>query len=305
VCGGQIHPIAGRCKHCKSDLVAYRAGRDAQAPIALPALGHGANAHGPQPTATSGAHTNGNGYAHAHVVNGFAPPTPMMPNPPPVLGSFLPQAAVVASLPNARQASAWSRRWPIVVVVLAAIAIVVSIVMLVMPDKKENAGKPVKRGGPAPERMDTNPTNPTTPSIPNQQGAVPPDDPWGAAPSIPDPPPPPPPGDPLDPQFPGGGTSGTAAPAAKDFPKAMLTTMCDRMVSCGATSQVKQMCRQVEDMLDGQTASACQRYDRDKAGQCISALSKFPCSTAGAGFDIDQLAQLATGIPACVEACGF
>ena len=35
-CGGDVHPIAGRCKHCKADLVGSH--RAETAPIALPAI---------------------------------------------------------------------------------------------------------------------------------------------------------------------------------------------------------------------------------------------------------------------------
>jgi len=37
LCGGLIHPVAGRCKHCKEDLSQFRAGRP-QAAAVLPAL---------------------------------------------------------------------------------------------------------------------------------------------------------------------------------------------------------------------------------------------------------------------------
>jgi hypothetical protein len=36
-CGGAIHPVAGKCKHCKADLGALRAGKP-QAAAALPKL---------------------------------------------------------------------------------------------------------------------------------------------------------------------------------------------------------------------------------------------------------------------------
>src|SRR5215467_11037283 len=44
LCGGLIHPIAGKCKHCKADLSAYRAARPA-ANTPLPAL-HPAGGNG-------------------------------------------------------------------------------------------------------------------------------------------------------------------------------------------------------------------------------------------------------------------
>ncbi|MBZ0235260.1 MAG: prepilin peptidase, partial [Deltaproteobacteria bacterium] len=40
-CGGQIHPIAGRCKHCKADLTRLRNGAAPAARPNLVALGGG------------------------------------------------------------------------------------------------------------------------------------------------------------------------------------------------------------------------------------------------------------------------
>src|SRR5438045_2510286 len=45
LCGGLIHPIAGKCKHCKADLTAYRSAPPA-ASAPLPALHHAAAAAG-------------------------------------------------------------------------------------------------------------------------------------------------------------------------------------------------------------------------------------------------------------------
>src|SRR5205814_5764562 len=61
LCGGLIHPVAGRCKHCKEDLSTFRAGRP-QAAATLPALnGHTITApatlHAPPPVVA--AQTNG------------------------------------------------------------------------------------------------------------------------------------------------------------------------------------------------------------------------------------------------------
>src|SRR5690349_6722575 len=39
LCGGLIHPVAGRCKHCKQDLVALRASRLPAVGFRLPAIG--------------------------------------------------------------------------------------------------------------------------------------------------------------------------------------------------------------------------------------------------------------------------
>src|SRR5215207_126382 len=68
LCGGLIHPVAGRCKHCKEDLTQFRAGRP-QAAAALPALNgkpvvstNGTNGHvvaAPIPVAMPVTHNDG------------------------------------------------------------------------------------------------------------------------------------------------------------------------------------------------------------------------------------------------------
>ena len=64
LCGGLIHPIAGRCKHCKGDISTTRSSRPAA--TALPALQPSA----PQanPYAPAPAPTNGVNGAHAYAI---------------------------------------------------------------------------------------------------------------------------------------------------------------------------------------------------------------------------------------------
>ena len=131
LCGGLIHPVAGRCKHCKQDLTAHRAGKPAAA-TALPALVAAAAAEPvrqvlpPRPTGTSLA----------------AQPEPK--------GSLL-------------------RNWPLLVIVLAATAIVGALVIMVWPEHHGEASHTLKPP-PAPERMDTDPS-PTAPGAdPWKQG---------------------------------------------------------------------------------------------------------------------------------------
>lgn len=165
LCGGLIHPVAGRCKHCKEDLTSFRAGRP-QAAAALPPLG------GPPPVPNG---TNGHAAAAAIPV---AMPAREGSQP------ILPPRTTTRSLPVARPRAAW-RSWPMLVIALAAIAIVAATVILIMPPgERKRDGK--MSSPPAPERMDVNP-------LPDQHDQI---DPWGepgTVPHTPDPLPTPPP----------------------------------------------------------------------------------------------------------------
>src|SRR5512138_1192485 len=63
LCGGLIHPIAGKCKHCKQDLAPTRLARPS-APSALPSI-VATNV----PAALGNGHSNG--HSHGHL-NGHA-----------------------------------------------------------------------------------------------------------------------------------------------------------------------------------------------------------------------------------------
>src|SRR4051812_24490750 len=135
LCGGLVHPIAGRCKHCKADLGAYRAARPA-ASTPLPAL-HPAASGAPGPT------------AHAVAV-------------PPAAQAILPSRPPRAST-RQPAGSAW-RSWPVVVIVVAMMAIVAAVVLMVWPTGRGQPGKHTLQPPPAPERMDPQPP-PVTPKI--------------------------------------------------------------------------------------------------------------------------------------------
>src|SRR5215468_11730384 len=108
LCGGLIHPIAGKCKHCKADLSAYRAARPAAA-APLPAL---------HPSATAG---NG---PPAPIVHAVAMP--------PAMQAVLPPRPTTRVATAQAAGSAW-RSWPIVVIVVAMMAIVAAVVLMVWP----------------------------------------------------------------------------------------------------------------------------------------------------------------------------
>lgn len=155
LCGGLIHPVAGRCKHCKEDLSSFRAGRP-QAAAALPALNG-------KPAAT----TNGtNGHAVAAAAPAAAVPTilPAREGSQPIL----PPRTTARSVQAQRPPSMW-RSWPMLVIGLAVVAIVAATVIMVMP---QGSAKPSHKvsAPPAPERMETNP-------LPEKSSSL---DPWGA-----------------------------------------------------------------------------------------------------------------------------
>jgi hypothetical protein len=187
-----IHPIAGRCKHCKGDLRAMRTTRPA-AGATLPALG---------PTgAASPAPANGNASGLAAAVAQSAVAAPQaQPQPQPQQSASLVQAVAAAApiplaihtgpadsvpilpprptgrypAPTAR--ASW-KSWPVIVIILAVIAIIAAVVLMLFPpggapndgtnDGTRNSGQP------APDRMNTNPA-PTTPRQPPSTSP----DPW-------------------------------------------------------------------------------------------------------------------------------
>ena len=202
LCGGLIHPIAGRCKHCKGDLRSMRTTRPA-AGATLPALSS-AGAASPAP-----APANGNvwGRPNGHAA---AAPQPPQPQPQPQPPSLVQAVAAAAPIPLAIHAgpadavpilpprptgrhpapaprASW-KSWPVIVIILAVIAIVTAIVLMLFPPggaRDEGTRNSVQ---PAPDRMDTNPA----PATPRQPPSTNPD-PWsrgggagsGAAPGKP------------------------------------------------------------------------------------------------------------------------
>jgi hypothetical protein len=188
LCGGLVHPIAGKCKHCKADLASYHPARPA-ATAPLPAL-----------LAARSGHANGHtdyappAFAAAEAATrAAATPTGSAGSPDP-LGRMVATAREAAqpvlpprpSYPAPPRRSAW-RSWPLVVIMLAVFAIVAAIVLMVLPvshggparDRKSALQPP-----PAPERMQTDPDV----KQPRPRVAPPPTAPAQPAPAPPDPP---------------------------------------------------------------------------------------------------------------------
>lgn len=255
-CGGLVHPVAGRCKHCKEDLAARRIGR-ASAATPLPSLHVGGSSPvvGPMPSVIA------NAYAPVREAS-----TPVLP-PRQTGRSYAAQSASTRS---------W-KSWPMLVIVLASIAIVVAVVMMVWPPSQADAGRHVAQP-PAPERMETDPLPPA--GAGNTNGA----DPWGGH-SQADPKPrqtpdqipntPPPPNaaqpDPTGPDpFAGIGQLGGVAGA--DMMMAAAAHACIKMKSCpNADDLMTQICETVT--MFPQTAPP----NCDAGKRCLDAIDKMDC----------------------------
>ena len=145
LCGGLIHPIAGKCKHCKADLATYHAPR-ASAAAPLPSLRGGL---APPPPASPSGQVHWIGKPQAAVEPASSP---VRPEPLPVLP---PQPTARAAAEP--QTSTW-RSWPVIVIGLAVIAIIAAVVLMVLPSSHdEDRGKRATASSPAPDRMQTSP----------------------------------------------------------------------------------------------------------------------------------------------------
>jgi len=248
VCGGAIHPIAGRCKHCKADLVKLReqaeqAARAARmnAPAVMPAGYQGAPAPRPAPAQRAADKSGGT----------RAKPDSSAPVALPPAYHQLPR-------------STWSQRWPYAVGAVALLAIGLSIGMLAKGSPGDDEGGLGKRAPSStphmvpdhmPAPMLPGPAPAPAPD-PGPQSALPPPG-WGS----PDPPPgwgtPNP-----TPQFPP--PSPGSAPAANQFAVALTTTVCAKLSDCGVIDSFSQvLCQQL-----AQGAEDPEAEDRVRRGEC-------------------------------------
>jgi hypothetical protein len=292
-CGGLVHPVAGRCKHCKANLSTGRS--SATAPTALPALGA---APARPPIEGTAAVTRGADEAATAPRLG-ARPAPVAPVLPP------------APVPRGGRAGGWSQQWPIVVIVVAVCAIVAAIAIMVWPEHHADPGA-TTRGGlpppPAPERMDTDPSataptapgNPTPPPATAPPGITPPsNDPWssrgGPSTSPPVPIPRAPDVDPADPSDPG-----DPLPSLKDLPlgASSFSTMaveklCTRLTTC------QQLDSSVCALFSAGGATA-PPANCPAAQQCLDAIDHLDCN--GRQFDTAALMTLFFNMKSCADA---
>ena len=318
MCGGLIHPIAGKCKHCKGDLAGLRGGRPAAAQQlpSIIATNSAAPANPYSGQATNG-HANGlanghaNGYANGHT-NGSSTYAPIpiaaqhVAMPMQLSRQYEESQPVLPPRPTGRmqsttgQRAAWWKSWPLIVIVVAVLAIVTAVVLMVWPPGKPAAadtGEPSKgaKGIPAPERMETNPLPPKD-QPPAKSG-----DPWdkpGAKIDIPD--------DPDDdlagggpvPRTPPGGRPGRSAITGGNA--VMLEVplhFCDRAATCANDSSLAALCEQTKSsmrMFDVQPPTSCAARTR-----CLAHVDTLDCTF---DFNATALTQLTTKVQDCVEA---
>jgi hypothetical protein len=283
VCGNAVHPIAGKCKHCKTDLVKLRA---RQAPA-----------------------------SQAVLTAAFAPRVDATPPPfaqaPPAAPAAAPGAAAASEapgptlyeLPPLPGMAATRSRWPLVVAAIAGVAIVVCVILLLTDNESSAAGGIKKKAAPAPDRMDTMPAPPAprvdpdlTPSTPPGHGT----DPWGPQGTAPDPTPPPstdPFGLPPSTPPPSSHGNGAAPPPDQFFSKA-FEVGCARLAQCPGMESIEQFCSLASVLPMGDEYAEKIRtgqctYDEHAAQRCLAGLSTMQClSGQSIDFDLDKLQDL-------------
>ncbi len=265
----------------------------------------------PPPYSSSNGHANGHAHANGHhpgavVQNGatYAP---------------IPQAAQHAAIGIAREdgmqpvlpprptgrmpashagRTSWWKSWPLVVIVLAVLAIVTAVILMVWPPSKPASADSGKKNigmepPPAPEHMDTNPLPPNQPPAKSS-------DPNKVNPKIdiPDDP------DPLDP-LPGGATGSTGGGNGKSTLSGKNAIMmeiplklCERAKTCG----------KLDDTLEvacAATKAAIQPFNIVPPTNCSArtrCLAKVDQLSCDDDFSAQSATKLMTTLQDCVEA---
>ncbi|MCX5745098.1 MAG: hypothetical protein NT062_21640 [Proteobacteria bacterium] len=289
-CGGVIHPIAGRCKHCKADLAALRGARPAAA-AALPSLAvvtPGKPARSPMGAVTSAAS------ASPRAVSFDQDREPVSILPPRQTGSH---HAV-----DEEDGTRWWKSWPVVVIVLASLAIVAAIIMLIVPSKKDD-GHLIEPPGPAPDRMNTNPLTEPHANNGGTPGTAP--DPWAGSAKPTDPganggrPPPP---DPLPPITPddddlggvfGGIGGGTVGPNATGLATGALLHACARLKACNPDDDtLTTMCTVAGTTMKTKPPTCA------AATRCFATIDAMSCDD----IDVSKIPTMMTTLTDCADA---
>lgn len=289
-CGGAIHPIAGRCKHCKADLVTARGGATAAMGSVIQLGALTATPSGPAPGLPSG------------------PSAAAGPGLPAIATAAAPPVIVTAAPSARRPSSTWRRRWPLLVAAIAGVAILASLAILLFSGDEKKAHR--RRAlGPAPERMQTDqlPTDPWhgsgAPPNPDQlqpvPGTPPPDiAPGGTAdPDVPQLTPPP-----VAPPPTTGGSAG-AIGTVDEFVSEAVDAACRRLATCWGGPSAAATCEEIKQLTSqGLAASAgCPQFDSAAAGQCVRQLGLIPCPDEG--VPLPELLGMVAGLDACMRTC--
>jgi hypothetical protein len=278
LCGGLVHPIAGKCKHCKAELTSHRRARPA-ASTPLPAL-HGTAT----PSATGHAAPSWAGEPPPGATRDprEAPRVRPQRRDPRARSSEPPSDASSGSA--SRSPSAW-RSWPAVVISFAIVAIVAALILMVWPAARAELS-PEHRSRlpppPAPERMETEPNvQPAAPRRPDP------------APNAPAPNAPAPQAQPADPPARDPGADATDPDGANDpMPNplhpapggAVLQPSAARLVAAMASRLCHKLleCKTIDDA----TRTACDMLARNAipprcvaAERCLAQIDRLTCSS--------------------------
>ena len=263
MCGGLVHPIAGRCKHCRGDLRGRRAGR-AAAPAQLPPLAQGAD--------------------HPVVAIMGREPVAMLPA----------RSEVHLDAPR----SAW-RRWPTLVIAFALVALALAAAALAWPVDNDHHGAAQAApptAQPVPDPLNKEPAPPQSVD-PWGSATPPPVQPPAPAPDVHLPPPADPGSNALADPFalPQLG-SALGAPTGRDFLTQFGRRLCDRLAACGTSNPtLDSYCSLWRAMPAPSQATSC-----PAARRCLDHVDHLRCSTPA--DDVGALNELLTQLPDCFEA---
>lgn len=287
LCGGLIHPVAGRCKHCKEDLSSLRAGKP-QAATPLPALIQPTPPpqqlqYGQVAAAVAPGQAGMNGHAAAVPLPAATRADASQP--------ILPPRPTSQWRMKAQRPRSLAKNWPLIVIILAVVAIVAAVVIMVWPqDEAHHGGKKRLMAPPAPDRMETDPLGKQSQidpwGQPGDPGAQAPDDDdstaqqGGTVPRrTPDPPSAPQPPDPDD-LFGGlGGQGGFSAGVGGTFMLTMLDKACHKLQTCPSSNQamLAAACSSLNSMPKPPAPANC-----SSAQRCLDAIDQLDCD---AGID--------------------
>jgi hypothetical protein len=266
VCGGPLHPVAGRCKHCRTDVAALRDRAVARAgTLTPPAVGW------PAPPAPR--------LAAAVAVAGAG------------AGGEMAWPSPAAAPLTSDTSGALARHWPFVVAVAAGIAIAISSAILV--GRMDSSRADVPAPTPASLSPDTlpDPMPPPMPPAPDRGRALPGGGPGPLDPA-PDAAPVPAPGRPA------------ASPQA--FATALAEALCARLDQCGvgggpAEAMCAEMARQLGSADPDRFTDGHCIYDGAAADTCLAAIRGLPCDP-GQDADLAQMLLAANELVECSRA---